>query len=115
MDTVELKPAVCEDETNYLGHGDTNAGSQGNLADRYYLVEPMDNGISDMRPGDAALESIREDLKEIKYYYSIPWIDGCVTTVNRQDLKKPASGSNNGGVGGYIDAGCLRYSFVGGI
>lgn len=62
------------------------------------------------------------------YIYSINWISGCRTTVREQDVTSPISDQAasiscyalmsgnyvnciNGGVGGYIDVGCLRYSF----
>lgn len=86
---LELKPVVCEDEANFPGHADISPDSQGNLADRFCEVDTLDSGITDMGPGDAALESTRLDTHEIKYFYSISWIDGCVTTVERQDVEKP--------------------------
>ncbi|KAH7120544.1 hypothetical protein EDB81DRAFT_914184 [Dactylonectria macrodidyma] len=126
---LELKPVVCVDENTLPGHGDINGDTQGNLADVFCEVEPLDNGVSDMGPGDQPLERLREANDEIHYYYSISWVDGCVTTVDRQDVLAPIgdggasckdilistySNCNNGGVGGYIDAGCLRYQFIGG-
>ncbi|KAL3297157.1 hypothetical protein RB213_006050 [Colletotrichum asianum] len=58
--------------------------------------------------------------------FKISWIDGCETSVAEQNLDSPIEGdagvtcaslmranykSNNGGAGGYRDAGCLRYDF----
>ncbi|KAH0439391.1 hypothetical protein CcaCcLH18_02868 [Colletotrichum camelliae] len=59
--------------------------------------------------------------------YKISWIDGCETSVAEQNLDSPIEGDtgvtcaslmranykscNNGGAGGYRDAGCLRYDF----
>ncbi|KAK1999299.1 hypothetical protein LX36DRAFT_632705 [Colletotrichum falcatum] len=59
--------------------------------------------------------------------YKISWIDGCETGVSEQDVYSPIKGDdsvtcesimranyvscNNGGAGGSIDAGCLRYDF----
>ncbi|KAH7139640.1 hypothetical protein B0J13DRAFT_638583 [Dactylonectria estremocensis] len=126
---LELAPVVCVDEGTLPGHGDINGDTQGNLADVFCEVEPLDNGVSDMGPGDQPLERLREANDEINYYYSISWVDGCVTSVARQDVLSPIgdggasckdilistyNNCNNGGVGGYIDAGCLRYSFIGG-
>lgn len=62
------------------------------------------------------------------YYYNIHWIHGCQTTVPEQSVLAPISQDdpdsycwnllnrdykdcNNGGRGGYIDVGCVRYSF----
>ncbi|KAI3395985.1 hypothetical protein diail_555 [Diaporthe ilicicola] len=61
------------------------------------------------------------------YRYNIHWIPGCVTTVPEQEIWGPIPGDtsvtcpsllsndflacNNGGAGGWIDAGCLRYTF----
>ncbi|KAJ0297604.1 hypothetical protein Brms1b_013568, partial [Colletotrichum noveboracense] len=59
--------------------------------------------------------------------FKISWIDGCETSVAEQNLDSPIEGDagvtcaslmranykscNNGGAGGYRDAGCLRYDF----
>lgn len=62
------------------------------------------------------------------YLYSINWILGCTTTVSTQSVWAPIPDEaasvtcrtllrnnylncDNGGVGGYINAGCLRYTF----
>ncbi|TDZ54000.1 hypothetical protein CTRI78_v006634 [Colletotrichum trifolii] len=60
-------------------------------------------------------------------WYKVSWIEGCETGVGEQSVEFPVEGNkgincasmmranykgcNNGGAGGYIDAGCLRYDF----
>ncbi|KAH6894711.1 hypothetical protein B0T10DRAFT_399106, partial [Thelonectria olida] len=125
---LELKPVVCENEADFPGHADVSPSAQNSYADLFCEIDTMDNGVTDMGPGDEPLERVRLDQHEITYYYSVSWIDGCVTSVDRQDVAEPLgsdgmackdilvkaySDCTNGGVGGYIDAGCLRYQFIG--
>lgn len=60
-------------------------------------------------------------------HYNVHWIPGCNTTIKTQEIWRPITDDksiqcvgllknnylncNNGGAGGWIDAGCLRYVF----
>ncbi|KIM99170.1 hypothetical protein OIDMADRAFT_30801 [Oidiodendron maius Zn] len=62
------------------------------------------------------------------YHWTVSWIDGCATTATQQSMSNPLPDNpsvscssllignwrncNNGGAGGTIDAGCLRYNFA---
>lgn len=80
-----------------------------------------------MGPGESTSD-VRLDAYGVTYIYEVSWIDGCVTTVARQDVSDPLGeggktcadimvdnyrNCNNGGVGGSAQAGCLRMSFTG--
>ncbi|KAH6955667.1 hypothetical protein BKA56DRAFT_706609 [Ilyonectria sp. MPI-CAGE-AT-0026] len=86
---LELKPVVCDSESNYPGHADIRGDAQADLADRWCTVEPMDNDVLSIGPGEKGLESYREDRQGTKYWFSVSWIDGCVTTVDRQKIYEP--------------------------
>ena len=62
----------------------------------------------------------------LDYRYVVTWIPGCTTVREKMDTRNPIPGDevdceallrgnyekcNNGGVGGWIDVGCLRYGF----
>ncbi|KAF2125602.1 glycoside hydrolase family 55 protein [Dothidotthia symphoricarpi CBS 119687] len=127
---LEMKSVVCNNEANFPGHADINPVFQSSFADRYCEVDTGDSNIDTMGPGDPPLGVTRSDTFNINYFYQIQWLDGCQTTVARQDVHDPLgdgshgcpdilndafSNCNNGGVGGYIDVGCLRYEFDGGF
>lgn len=80
-------------------------------------------------------ESVRETYRpasQVNYLYEVEWKGGstCKFTAEVQQIGDPLGGEewdctrlfndaysqcNNGGVGGYLDAGCLRYTFTGGL
>lgn len=80
-------------------------------------------------PPGYSIQANAPDGKHV-YYYKVHWNDKCSTTVPEQRPWRPidvADGSadckkllandylnckNNGGIGGWIDAGCLRYVFT---
>jgi hypothetical protein len=85
------------------------------------------DGQSDVGPGETT-QDVRFDGWFVTYRYTISWIDGCVTTVGRQDVSDPAGevgktcsdimkdnylNCDNGGVGGTTQVGCLAMSFTG--
>ncbi|KAM0542725.1 hypothetical protein ACHAPJ_012658 [Fusarium lateritium] len=125
---LQVNPAVCEDESKYPGHADIQKRDQAEMADHICEGSVSDEGQV-MGPGDTMVERSFRDNYGVNYYFSISWIDGCMTTVDKQDFDKPVGGNtwtceniftsayngcNNHGVGGQIDAGCLRYKFIGG-
>ncbi|KAM5343783.1 hypothetical protein ACJ41O_012320 [Fusarium nematophilum] len=113
---LEVKKIWCEDEDNFPGHGDIQPGFQAAYAER--LCESLDFRDTDtLGPDDDPIEHWEYDFGNISYFYSISWIEGCVTEADVQYVQWPVGmddgPSNNGGVGGYFDAGCLRYRFIG--
>ncbi|KAL6903018.1 hypothetical protein GGI43DRAFT_433149 [Trichoderma evansii] len=124
-----VNSAVCEDEANLPGHAPINEEHQSQLASFACLGLNLVHHISSM---DSHSEPITYSANPdgTNYFYSISWIDGCETAVESQDPSLPLGSSlsplcsnvltwaydwcDNGGVGGYIDVGCLRYQFIGG-
>lgn len=65
----------------------------------------------------------------VNYLFEVSWIPDCEYTSDSQSITTPIGGAlscedlmketfhgcNNGGVGGSIEAGCLSYSFTGGL
>lgn len=65
----------------------------------------------------------------VNYMFEVAWVPGCKYTSDSQNTATPIGGHpncedlmketfygcNNGGVGGSIEAGCLTYSFTGGL
>ncbi|KAF7557904.1 hypothetical protein G7Z17_g214 [Cylindrodendrum hubeiense] len=126
---LESKDVVCENEDDFPGHGDIDSTYQYGFAQSFCTPDPGDDKTTSIGPGDDPVEDVRSDGGGIHYSYSVSWIDGCVTEVDTQSMQWPIgldvascrdllvaaySDCINGGVGGYIDAGCLRYHFIGG-
>jgi hypothetical protein len=88
---LALKPVVCNNEADLPGHADIASKDQKGLAERFCEVDPSDNGIVDMGPG-GKFGRTRQDNYDINYYYEISWVDGCKTTVEKQDLENPIGG-----------------------
>ncbi|RFU78157.1 fc receptor [Trichoderma arundinaceum] len=126
---LELKPIVCEDEANLPGHADIREEDLKLSTDIFCASFFSRLHIHHM---DSQNETVSDiiDIAGTSYFYSISWVGSCETTVDTQDPRKPLGDTGvsrtklfvksfkdcvNGGVGGYIDAGCLRYQFIGGI
>jgi hypothetical protein len=74
----------------------------------------------------------QDPVGRVNYSYEVEWRDGdaCTYVTEVQQIDKPLGGDDawdcralfneaysgcvNSGVGGYLDAGCLRYTFTGG-
>lgn len=83
--------------------------------------------VGNIGPDDAGVSIKVPVLLGPTYRYNIHWISGCNTTVSEQSIWAPIPDDdsvkcesllsndfvncNNGGAGGWIDAGCLRYTF----
>ncbi|KAI5370949.1 hypothetical protein Slin15195_G018220 [Septoria linicola] len=89
------------------------------------IVLIRDSGPDRLGPWNATIV----DASGINMFYAVGWVEDCLTTMPDQPVNRPlgdigpscselfsrAYGNcNNGGVGGYVDAGCLRYLFIGG-
>jgi len=137
--TAYVKPVVCHDEDDYPDHKPVDPGyiEKSSLNPCYlsrdktisadsepYKLSQFDN------PGDPQFNHVDNPAY---YDYSIAWIEGCkgepqgaaqnVTSSQAQQgdprtcreiFIAAYEDCNNGGVGGYIDVGCLRYTFTGG-
>lgn len=73
---------------------------------------------------------LEREASSALYQYRIDWIDGCSSTRNQTPWKtapdedtlfcagvfnKAFDECNNGGIGGYVEHGCARYTFTGGM
>lgn len=83
-----------------------------------------------MKPDSERIRTNFQNIYEVNYLFEVEWIEGCRTSTDSQSVESPVgdddqtcdvvmdaafSGCNNGGIGGYVDAGCLRYTFTGGL
>jgi hypothetical protein len=126
---LEFKPVVCKNEADLPGHADISPGDQ-DLGAELFCEKIWPEDSATMGPGDEPYSKTRSGTHDINYFYEIKWVEGCKTTVDAQKMIDPIGkgkgntcefilvnaykNCNNGGVGGYIDAGCLRYTFIGG-
>ncbi|KAL7906301.1 hypothetical protein GGI35DRAFT_482472 [Trichoderma velutinum] len=126
---LELKPVVCSDESNFPGHGDVHKRDQERQAESFcetYFLDRNQKAIYMNSQSKTVWVTGGGLFGEDHLYFSVSWIDGCETTVDSQNVMLPVgdinvncgnilfktyTDCNNGGVGGYIDAGCLRYQF----
>ncbi|KAL6786784.1 hypothetical protein J3E68DRAFT_440897 [Trichoderma sp. SZMC 28012] len=127
---LELKPAVCADESNFPGHVDVHKSDQKRQAESFcetYFLDRNQKGIHMSSQNETVSATGGGLFGDALLHFSVSWVDGCETTVDSQDVMLPVGDDfnlncgnilfktwadcNNGGVGGYIDAGCLRYQF----
>lgn len=123
---LEEGPVFCKNPDG--DHRDVNPGSQRTLADHFCEADLLDTSIIKVEPGMEPFSSTKQDNHGVNYYYEVKWVDGCKTTVDGQDPSFPLGGRDpscqdlfvrafkncdNGGIGGYVDAGCVRYTFLG--
>lgn len=122
----------CNDEADFPGHGpivgdDVRLGSQQACMNTALTEDEMYDGQSPI--------TYSMTLSNVPYSFAISWVAGCKTTVDKVSPARPlnqtsqdapghgvvctdllydnwANCTGNGGVGGYVDAGCLRYSFT---
>lgn len=127
---------VCHDESDFPDHPPVDAALVDRGAEFFCRVRrqwyPGYEGVTNMT-SDSATEEVtyQEVNSRVNYSYELVWKDGdaCEYITDVQQIDKPIggeawdcrtlfttaySGCNNGGVGGYLDAGCLRYTFTGG-
>ncbi|KAI1333016.1 peptidase S8/S53 domain-containing protein [Xylariaceae sp. FL0255] len=121
-------PINCFDESNFPGHGDINSDSQDDYSQDF---SNLDTQFGSLGPDSAAVKLHQTDSHGINYDFSASWVPGCVTTVDTQNFGFPLGSPSeitayllvredytmcdNGGVGGSCQAGCLLYTFTGGL
>ncbi|KAK2766892.1 hypothetical protein FQN54_006206 [Arachnomyces sp. PD_36] len=106
---LEIGSQNCNDPEDFPDHKDVNA--------KDVMFDTPAVCTSDlMGPGDKVEQNMSGTWAQSETHYSVKWIEGCVTDVDEQSMDDPLGNdggdwgeSNNGGVGGWIDAGCLRY------
>ncbi|KAI0179368.1 peptidase S8/S53 domain-containing protein [Hypoxylon sp. FL1284] len=114
----ELK---CNEE---FSHGDIQRDTQSDYSTGFCNQHSKSEKTPDDTWADAT--TLNLDLSAA-YYFSVKWIDGCVLSVDSQAVNAPLGGTSpdcfyimngiyrycndNGGAGGYVDVGCLRYIF----
>ncbi|KAH8686198.1 hypothetical protein BGZ61DRAFT_392794 [Ilyonectria robusta] len=120
---------VCHNEADFPGHADINGGSQDDYSTDFSGLSGP-NGDDNLYDGAGIIELSKSDKHGVSYYYSVNWIDGCVTTQDTQNFRFPLgmggiitaylmvredyTKCTNGGVGGSVQVGCLLYTFTGG-
>ncbi|KAK8076443.1 hypothetical protein PG994_003715 [Apiospora phragmitis] len=122
----------CNDESDFPGHGavqgsNVRLGSQQACMNTALVEDEMYDGKAPI--------TYSANISNVPYYFTISWVSGCKTTVGKASPAEPLNqtsqdtpGHNlvctdllydnwsnctgNGGLGGYVDAGCLRYNFT---
>jgi hypothetical protein len=137
--TAYVKPAVCHDEDDYPEHKPVDPGfiEKSTInpcylsGDKTMAADSEPYGFAQFdSPGDPQFNHV---VHPAYYEYRIAWIEGCegepqgaaqnVTSSQaqpgdprtcREIFVAAYEDCDNGGVGGYVDVGCLRYTFTGG-
>lgn len=126
----KIRNLKCHDESDFPNHVDIRKKGVENGA--IWVCEKYDWFKKPVGPGRATyVQEYWEDEWGAKYHFAAGWIEGCETTVEYQFPDDPFGigggmcknifwdliwgDCNNGGVGGTIDAGCLRYNLEAGI
>ncbi|RYP77401.1 hypothetical protein DL771_001196 [Monosporascus sp. 5C6A] len=124
---LERGPIICHNEADFPGHADINPGAQDEFSNDFSGLDGVDEYLG---PGSPAVELNIEDGHGISYQYSASWVEGCITSVDKQSYRFPLGSPSlitayllvredftkcaNGGVGGKTQAGCLMFEFTGG-
>ncbi|KJX94113.1 hypothetical protein TI39_contig4216g00016 [Zymoseptoria brevis] len=87
---LEVISAECFDEADFPGHADIQGRDQSSFSDYFCndWNDFVDDGQRDIGPGEAVAD-LHVDDYGVNYWYEISWVDGCVTTVDRQDVSDP--------------------------
>lgn len=90
---LELRSVVCEDEASLPGHAPISAEHQRLLSAIicYDIVAKHDITSMDSQ-SEASTYTINPD--GTNYFYSVSWVDGCKTTVDRQGVSTPLGESS---------------------
>jgi hypothetical protein len=128
---------VCHDEADLAGHPPVDAAMVDRGAALFCrarkLWYPEYPGVTNMTSDSLKELTTYQDLVgRVNYSYEVEWRDddACTYMTEVQQIDQPLGGDDawdcralfneaysgcvNGGVGGYLDAGCLRYTFTGG-
>ncbi|KAI0532880.1 hypothetical protein GGR58DRAFT_488740 [Xylaria digitata] len=134
---LQVFDTACNNEADFPGHGDVSPGTQNEFAMDFSGLDGPD-GFEFISSTTPTFERKFEGKHGISYDYSVSWVSGCVTTVDKQSFRFPlAEGDtdvlageparvtaygllraaytdcNNQGVGGKRQVGCLEYAFTG--
>ncbi|KAH7166835.1 hypothetical protein DER46DRAFT_573720 [Fusarium sp. MPI-SDFR-AT-0072] len=127
---------LCNDEKGFPGHADITHLEV--LSKTGEVCKQADKENWGLRPNETRLEVVLEDLHTHKHRISWSWIEGCSMGEDRHfriadpwelgfkddfratnqchfALRDAWEGCNNGGVGGSVDVGCIRYRIDSGI
>lgn len=124
----KLSELHCHGADDFGDHADINPGFQNQYIGWACVGSAREESIMDENSDPVVFQTKTNDAP---YYYSISWIKGCRGTKQSPytplgDYKFPGSDDKvtctdlmrrnwkeciNGGVGGWRDAGCLRYEF----
>ncbi|RYP57836.1 hypothetical protein DL769_009244 [Monosporascus sp. CRB-8-3] len=124
---LERGPIICHNEADFPGHADINPDAQDEFSTDFSGLDDVDEYLG---PGSPAIELNIKDGDDISYQYSASWVEGCVTSVDKQSYRFPLgspsqitayllvreafTNCDNGGVGGKSQVGCLMFEFTGG-
>lgn len=86
---LQLKDVVCEDENDFPGHGDVSPQSQAGYAESFCGGDLAESRSKTLGPDDDPMEELKRDGGDISYNYSISWIEGCKTEVDKQYIQWP--------------------------
>ncbi|KAM7214287.1 Peptidase S8/S53 domain containing protein [Rhypophila decipiens] len=124
---VKTARPVCDKESDHPKHGDIQSADQEKFAAEFCTkhINQEYSGFNPRAMTSANTDILRRyvDRHGVTYSYSVQWIRGC-TEFATMDILTPAPNEgcwwmlhrtyldcNNGGVGGYHEVGCLRYTF----
>lgn len=127
---------MCHDESQFPDHPSIDIAEVDHGAELFCRIHkrwyPDYEGVTNMTSDSPGLSTTYQVVDgEINYTYEVEWKDGdaCQYATDTQQIEDPIgddawhcrslfneaySGCVNGGVGGFVDAGCLRYTFTGG-
>ncbi|KAF2159857.1 hypothetical protein M409DRAFT_60451 [Zasmidium cellare ATCC 36951] len=124
---LEIGDWGCWDEADFEDHPDIDPDAQEDYIDQVFRTT-VDLGLL-LGPGDDDwhTEITSNIFTGQGYYYGVRWIEGCVTSVDEQNVQYPLGDdgvyckeiwrrcytqcTGNGGVGGWVNVGCLQYWF----
>lgn len=95
---LELKPAVCADESNFPGHVDVHKSDQKRQAESFcetYFLDRNQKAIHMSSQNETVSATGGGLFGDALLHFSVSWVDGCETTVDSQDVMLPVGDDFN--------------------
>ncbi|KAJ1334085.1 hypothetical protein MN608_04088 [Microdochium nivale] len=127
---MERGPITCHDPADFPGHADISGDEQDRFATQFSGSEES-TATKQLYLGPDVPPVYRKysDGHGVNYEYEARWIEGCLTIEPNQSFQWPVGSPatvtayllvreaftkcNNGGIGGWSQVGCLKYTFWG--
>jgi hypothetical protein len=86
---LDRGPINCFNEANFPGHANIQSGDQNDFSQAFSNLRSQMGDDDSIGPNDGTVRLRRTDSHGVNYNFSCGWVQGCVTTVDRQSFGFP--------------------------